>query len=569
MAGTETGTTDGDFSIYTPPSVLYISAKPDGLIEKAKAEMTPEQVYKTLGVTIKGDRATALNLHYNLVNNYSEDRQQNIAITGPSSSGKTYLVLQLLAYHPQDAIIKKGYVSPSAFFHENANLCMRDAAGGFKPLPEKRAYVEGALEEWLKSNPQPERGAGLTEWKARLRSENRRLKDEWSSLDKVYVANFERKILVFLDEPNDALLVKLRPMLSHDAKVIESSITDKQDGRNQTKNVVMIGFPSFVFNSVSYSTDDQERTRFVQLSPSVTQDKLREALNHQAESMTDPGAFSEALENHEDTKLLKWKIWLIANSPTRNVIISPALMEKIRAKYMEGRGALKPRDLRDFPHLVDVVRACALFNQHTRVKVDERTVEAEERDLAYAVEITEPVLEANRLGMPPHVHEFWVKCLEPALKENYLNKKEISQLYARFFSFRIGDRRLKNLIDLYMETGLIYEDMNPVDKRYKVYFLADDIYNTGEGVENSKNAEALINDLAEFFADRDFANIGAVHAATTKAGHKLTQDGLLAFIKGKPELFEVDGWGNVAIKEADHREDLRLLAEAYQEAEPS
>ena len=48
--------------------------------------------------------------------------------------------------------------------------------------------------------------------------------------------DLSRKIIIFLDQPHTALLERLRPLLSHDEKEMQSKITDKgYQGGNKTK----------------------------------------------------------------------------------------------------------------------------------------------------------------------------------------------------------------------------------------------------------------------------------------------------------------------------------------------
>lgn len=50
--------------------------------------------------------------------------------------------------------------------------------------------------------------------------------------DKTRIVDLERKILVFLDQPNQQVLENLRPLLSHDGKELESLLTNRKSGTN-------------------------------------------------------------------------------------------------------------------------------------------------------------------------------------------------------------------------------------------------------------------------------------------------------------------------------------------------
>ena len=71
---------------------------------------------------------------------------------------------------------------------------------------------------------------------------------EWDDELKGYRVNLERKILIFLDQPHDALLQRLRPLLSHDQKELMMKITDKRELKGlRTKSVIVRGFPTAFF----------------------------------------------------------------------------------------------------------------------------------------------------------------------------------------------------------------------------------------------------------------------------------------------------------------------------------
>ena len=87
-----------------------------------------------------------------------------------SSSGKSYIPLEIAKLFPEESLMKLQYVSQTAFFHESG--------------------------EYDKEK---------NEMHIRL----------------------DRKVIIFIDQPKTDLLSRLRPILSHDEKVMISKITDK------------------------------------------------------------------------------------------------------------------------------------------------------------------------------------------------------------------------------------------------------------------------------------------------------------------------------------------------------
>ena len=79
-----------------------------------------------------------------------------------------------------------------------------------------------------------------------------------------------------------------------------------------------------------------------------------------------------------------------------------------------------------------------------------------------------------------------------------LSRKEVSNAYKEFYRTRIGSKSLKRLIETLGEAGLIYEDKDPDDKRFRL------IYPLGGGGENysqikeedGNSVETSLNSLA-------------------------------------------------------------------------
>ena len=184
--------------------------------------LTSSDLIKTLGITIKRDEINKLITFLSLLTSYTKDSQINISFNAPSSTGKSYIPLEISRLFPKEDVIEVGYCSPTAFFHDY-----------------------GVFDK--------EKGG--------------------------YIVNLSRKILIFLDQPHTLLLQHLRPLLSHDRKEIRLKITDKsQKSGLKTKNIYLIGYPTVIFCTAGLNLDEQEATRFLLLSPEINQEKIREAI---------------------------------------------------------------------------------------------------------------------------------------------------------------------------------------------------------------------------------------------------------------------------------------------------
>ncbi|GAH55005.1 unnamed protein product, partial [marine sediment metagenome] len=162
--------------------------------------LDPKELLDILGLTIKSDEQNKLTTFLCQLSAFTEDSQFNISFNAPSSTGKSYIPLEIAKLFPKSSdleeekdVIELGYCSPKAFFHDHSR---------------------------------------------------------YDSKTKLIIVNLERKIIIFLDQPHFQLLHHLRPILSHDKKEILVKITDKSKGGGQrTKNILIRGFPAVIFCS--------------------------------------------------------------------------------------------------------------------------------------------------------------------------------------------------------------------------------------------------------------------------------------------------------------------------------
>jgi len=204
---------------------------PPGTYILSGEELTLDELDLILTLTIKYDSPTKKILFLSMTLNYTGEDQQNLAFSGPSAGGKSFIALEVANYFPDEDLLPLAYTSPTAFFHSQGVLVDENLS----PLQDKRDYVSEHMDRWDDANPQPEKGEGRTAWKEKRRDEVRAVKTEWDALKKFYMVDLEQKILIFLDQPHDELLKKLRPLLSHDKKHLMIKITDKtREGGHKT-----------------------------------------------------------------------------------------------------------------------------------------------------------------------------------------------------------------------------------------------------------------------------------------------------------------------------------------------
>jgi len=484
----------GIWQQHIPKEKIIFSTPPRGEYSFSVDDTKPmslDDVEEVLNTTLKRDHENKLMVFLTMLMNYSGDDQQNILFNAPSSTGKSYIALEIAKLFPSENVDKKGYTSPTAFFHVMGKLCRLTG----EPLEDRNAYIDSKLKEWEKDHPRPstedyenksaeaiKRRHALSEWKTHRKAEYYRVKEEWDGIEKIYVVSLEKRILIFKDQPHDRVLQVLRSMLSHDEKVLEVDITDKtKEGGHRTKKIRVIGYPTVVFCSASFSLNEQERTRFWILSPDMSQDKLKDSLKLQVKRLRDKEKFETELNVNEKRALLIRRIQAIKASNIHQIIIPESLADDLLTWFTEGRD-LSARDQRDFPRLIDLVKAHALFQMFQRTRTsDNCSVIASQEDVDVAKKLLDNVLKANRLGLPPYVYKFFFESLKPSITSAGMDRESFSRLYYAQFKERLGEKARKLLIDLLKDAGLIEEAPDPADKRkMKIYIPL-------EGVENKKS----------------------------------------------------------------------------------
>lgn len=443
------------------------------LRQKASNEMSLDDLANILDTTIKEDRINKLILFLGYLLNYTAEDQQNIAFNAPSSTGKSYLALEVAKYFPD--VMDQGYTSPRAFFWESSVLFTEEG----QPLEPLNAYLTNGLKKWEENNPYPAKGQGRSKWGEAKTEETRRLRNEWDEIGKLYIIDLCQKIIIFVDQPHDELLKVIRSLLSHDKKRLNIKIVDKSDsGNNKTRNIVIEGYPTMVFCSAAFSLDEQEQTRFWLLSPEMRQEKFKASIELQSLHLSNRPLFNRIMNDDEERQRLRDRVSAIKLEGINEVLIDDEERKQLLDKFLKEHPDLTSRHQRDFPRLIALIKAHALLNCFTRKRSEDgKAIWVTATDLEKGLELIKSVAESNEMGLPPYIYQFWVECLKPKLCLYGLTRQQVAALYHTFWKQLLGERGLKSLIRLLSEVGLVYEEPDPNDKRLKK------VYATGGGVE--------------------------------------------------------------------------------------
>jgi|ADGO01.1.fsa_nt_gi hypothetical protein len=385
-------------------------------------EIGPKDVVEALDLTIKHDNDNKLATFLAELSAYTEDAQLNIFFNAPSSSGKSFIPTSVAELFPQEDIISLGYVSPTAFFH-----------------------MTGKFDK--------EKGQ--------------------------YIVDLERKVVIFLDQPHTMLLEHLRPLLSHDKKEIEMQITDKSQKYGlRTKKVLLKGYPVVIFCSAGLRLDEQEATRFLLLSPELTQEKLRASVTEVLRRQANPTTYQNSVELNPKRQQLKERIAAIKHAGISGIHISENDIGYIEGRFLASRPMLKPRHQRDVKRLLSLVKVFALLNLWHRQR-DGGNITASRTDIDNALFLWDSISLAQDLSIPPYVYKFYEDIIISAFKEKNsgntaqigVSRSEITRKHLAVYRRPIDPLTLRQqLLPLLSQSGLIIEVPDPHDKRSKLIY---------------------------------------------------------------------------------------------------
>jgi DNA primase len=386
------------------------------------SELTAKDLTEVLGLTIKRDNENKLVAFLCMLSAYTDDSQFNISFNAPSSTGKSYIPVEIARLFPKTDVVEIGYVTPTAFFHDS---------GEFDK--EKQGYL----------------------------------------------VDLSRKVMIFLDQPHTSLLERLRPLLSHDQKEMHLKITDKnQKFGLRTKNVFVKGFPAVVFCSAGVKIDEQEGTRFILLSPETTQEKLRDSISERIKRETDKDSYSDTLEENPQRRELKARIEAIKEAQIKEVKIAD--VELIQNLFFKNRETLKPRHQRDIGRFISLVKVLALLNLWHRTR-ENGTLFANQSDINEAFTIWQAISESQEHNVPPFIYEIYKDVIVPTWQEKKtilemshisaqeiigVTRQEIMKAYFAKKKRTLPASQWKSQVLPALEaTGLIIQEPNPKDKR--------------------------------------------------------------------------------------------------------
>ena len=384
--------------------------------------MDSDELSEIIGLTIKQDVENKIVAFLCQLSAYTESAQFNVSFNAPSSTGKSYIPTEVARLFPQKDVLELAQCSPTAFFHDFG---------------------------------------------------------EWDEKRKMSIVDLSRKIIIFLDQPHNDLLARLRPVLSHDKKEIMNKITDKSQKMGlRTKTILIKGFPAVIFCSAGVKIDEQEGTRFILLSPETSQEKLREGISEKIRKEVDPEAYRQWLESNPERKLLKDRIKAIARAKIKDVKI--ANQEELERIFLKEKVMLKPRHQRDIGRLINIIKTFALLNLWFREREGDLIISSE-TDIQEGVKLWAKIAESQDYNLPPFIYDLYKEIILTAWNEKDagnisgiklgLTRQEIIKKYYEAYRRPLQVWLLRQQILPMLESaGLISQEKDPNDARkYLVY----------------------------------------------------------------------------------------------------
>ncbi len=418
----------------------YAKVYPERIDTSEFTEMSIEDVCSVLDFTIKKDEENKSITFLTMLATYTDEAQTNVFFNAPSSTGKSHIPLAVADLFPAEDKIILANCSPTAFFHEQGKF-------------DKETNT--------------------------------------------MIVDLSRKILIFTDMPDTGLISRLRPMLSHDAKVSHAKITDKnQSGGNRTKNIDIIGYPSVYFCSAALKIDEQETTRFIMLSPSIEHDKIYQGIQQSIHKESNRESFFEQIADNQARKLLKKRILGIKQEYISDIKIQNR--DLIEELFLGGGKSVKPRQQRDIKKIITLIKGFTLLNVWFRNREGTCAV-ATEQDILNGFKLWEAISVGQDYGLAPYVYEIYTKIILPLWnepgkswgaysdsneKKKYVTRKEVLTRHSNIYGRPLSMSYLRSQILPQLEqVGLIIQEKGGEDHREMVIIPVEtEVEDTNEDI---------------------------------------------------------------------------------------
>lgn len=427
----------------------YSEIYPERIDPKQFQEMSVNDLSEILSLTIKKDHENKVSTFLSFLGTFSKDAQINLAFNAPSSTGKSYIPLETAKLFPKENLLTFGGASKTSFLHDKNAILDRQS--------------------------------------------------------KRYIIDLSNKIIILMDMPNYQFLEAIRSFLSRDTEEVIHKITDKTGrGKLEAKEMVLKGRPVFVYCSTNTFMDLQEMTRMLILSPEQTEDKIRESINNTFLQETESEEYQNLIDSNPERVLLKLRVEAIKQEMIEYIKFKKEDTEYIKNQFLSTKKNLQGRHNRDIKRLVSLIKCHCLLNMWFR-ETEGKNLLIDRKDIDAILPLWNKLTEGQDLNLPPYIFEIYNKVILPIFsnkKESLvgsefgITRNEIKEKFYKEFNRPIADHDLRNnIIPVLKNSGLVYEEKHPTDKRTVLLYL---ISSENSKVENnSENLSGIVEESLE------------------------------------------------------------------------
>jgi len=284
---------------------------------------------------------------------------------------------------------------------------------------------------------------------------------EWDEKERAFVVNLDKKLLVFLENPDPKTLQKLRPLLSHDRREIMYRYTDRTPkGSLRTMTSVLRGWPGVIFCGLQMPATEEYSSRWITASPDVTKDKIGAVIDRSGQEMKTPKQF----EKGEEFDVVRAGFQILGEGERWKVVakFGDLVSKYFRKKY--------PTDMRRFKQFRDLIFAVTTLHAFRRNKDEDGNLIAELKDIEIANGLLGLIETTSVHGVGRHLLDYH-RALKDLKEEKGI--PSISYDQATIAYRRLRERPiskeglLKGWLKPLEEAGLIDFEEDPEDKRRK------------------------------------------------------------------------------------------------------
>ena len=368
---------------------------------------------------VKHDRDTALILLLAFGTSFTR-RPVNVFLRGPPSIGKTHITKNVASYFP-NALLLMG-MSPKTIVHEYS------------------AY---------------------------------------SREDDAYIVDLWHKILIFLEEPSNAVYEMLRPLMSQDSETVVYKWVEQKKNRQRTVKAIIKGWPVFVFLGTTAKLLEDLASRGIHATPNMSENKWDAAMFLKGLMFSKP--FEFIYEDDLTFKAIKEylnRVLEYSKVKQLDVVIPYAI--KIVKVLKSSKFPLIPRSARDISILFGLIVGSAVLNVFRRpiIRIHgsnswHNYVVATAEDMKNAMSIWLSNLPASLAGVTQAQYELYKLFDDFTLDvSNELTVKYIHIKWNEKYPDKpLSAETLRKYLSVLEDRGLLVSDKN--DKGRVVYSKID------------------------------------------------------------------------------------------------